>query len=345
MAKPLAGMYAALLSGFADDGGFCPERQAAIMSHVGRQGLDGLYIGGSSAESGLMSTEELLDQQRAIAGLRAPEHGRIIAHVGQPSTAASVALARQAAALGFDGVSALPPHAYPFSDEEILAYYAEVAAASELPMIVYEIPLRTGRALPLPLLERIVALPNVVGIKFTSTDLFKLAQLRRAHPDLTVFFGFDEMYHAAGAQGCDGGIGTTYNVLGKLYAALNRAIAAADLAQARSVAGALAGLCRHPDGYGGHSRREAVAAPARLRRRPGATADAAARRGGAGPAARFPRKPGGTPLAAVTHRRAGSAERHRAFAPERCAGFFRAPPCAAKRGMSHQRRPRGGAAR
>jgi N-acetylneuraminate lyase len=163
MAKPLAGMYAALLSGFADDGGFCPERQAAIMSHVGRQGLDGLYIGGSSAESGLMSTEELLDQQRAIAGLRAPEHGRIIAHVGQPSTAASVALARQAAALGFDGVSALPPHAYPFSDEEILAYYAEVAAASDLPMIVYEIPLRTGRALPLPLLERIVACPMSSG--------------------------------------------------------------------------------------------------------------------------------------------------------------------------------------
>ncbi|SMD09616.1 dihydrodipicolinate synthase family protein [Primorskyibacter flagellatus] len=54
-----------------------------------------------------------------------------------------------------------------------------LAAATDLPLIVYEVPGRAGRPLPLGSLERILDLPNVAGIKFTSTDLFKFLMLRR----------------------------------------------------------------------------------------------------------------------------------------------------------------------
>lgn len=229
MTKPLSGMYAALLSGFSDNGDFSSGRQVAITEYVLQQGLDGIYIGGSSGESGLMSTDELLEQQRAIAGLPATRDTRVIAHVGQPNLRDSVALAKQAEQLGFAALSALPPHSYPFSDDDVLEYYTELAAATSLPMIVYEIPIRTNRPLPLDLLSKLLDLPNVAGIKFTSTDLFKLSMLRRARPDKTYFFGFDEIFAGAAALGCDGGIGTTYNLMGRLYVAINASIRDSDL--------------------------------------------------------------------------------------------------------------------
>ncbi len=235
MKTPLDGMYAALLTGFDDDGGFCPRRQSSIVDYVARQGLHGLYIGGSSGESGLMSPEELLEQQRVIHSLRDRIPGNIIAHVGVASVRDTVRLARQAKSLGFEAISALPPHAYPFSDAEILAYYAELAAATDLPLIVYEIPVRTNRPLPLPLLLDLLDLPHVAGIKFTSPDLYKLSQLRHQRPDRTYFFGSDEFYIAAAALDPLGGIGTTYNALGKLYVAAYEAMQSGDLATARTL--------------------------------------------------------------------------------------------------------------
>ncbi|WP_412555351.1 dihydrodipicolinate synthase family protein [Shimia sp. MIT1388] len=235
MGYSLGGMYAALLTGFSDSGAFDADRQRAITEYVLRQGLQGLYIGGSSGESGLMSTDELHEQQEIIAAMPAARTSHVIAHVGQPNTRDSIALAQSAATLGFDALSALPPHAYPFSDEEIFHYYAELAAATSLPLIVYEVPVRTGRPLPLELLQRILDLPNVAGIKFTSTDLFKLSMLRRSRPDKIYFFGFDEIFAGAAALGCEGGIGTTYNVLGKLYVELFKSVTASDLQKARQL--------------------------------------------------------------------------------------------------------------
>ena len=132
MSKPISGMYAALLSGFSDDGNFCPHRQTAITEYVLNQGLSGIYIGGSSGESGLMSTDELLEQQQVIAGLHGTQKTRVIAHVGQPNLRDSIALAKQAEKLGFEALSALPPHSYPFSDDDILHYYTELTAATSL---------------------------------------------------------------------------------------------------------------------------------------------------------------------------------------------------------------------
>lgn len=235
MKTDLNGMYAALLTGFDDDGAFCPKRQANIIDYVAGQGLHGLYIGGSSGESGMMSPEELLEQQRVIHGMRDRIPGKIIAHVGLPSVRDSVRLAKQAKTLEFEAISALPPHAYPFSDAEILAYYAELASATDLPLIVYEIPFRTNRPLPMPLLLKLLDLPRVEGIKFTSSDLYKLYQLRDRRPDKTYFFGSDEIYVPAASLAPLGGIGTTYNTLGKLYVAAFDAMNAGDLDTARTL--------------------------------------------------------------------------------------------------------------
>ncbi len=237
MDSSLTGMYAALLTGFADSGAFDADRQTAITKYVLRQGLKGIYIGGSSGESGLMSTDELLEQQSVIAKLTQDKKTCVIAHVGLPNIRDSISLAKSAEAHQFDALSALPPHSYPFSDEEIYHYYSELAAATSLPLIVYEVPIRTSRPLPLELLQRILDLPNVAGIKFTSTDLFKLSMLRKSRPNKLYFFGFDEIFAAAATLGCDGGIGTTYNLLGRLYVDLYNSVQESDLQKTQELQG------------------------------------------------------------------------------------------------------------
>lgn len=235
MMKELAGMYAALMTGLSDAGEFDPERQRNINDYVLRQGLAGLYVGGSSGESGLLTVDELLAQQQVVVASMPGSGAKLIAHVGMPNLRDSVRLARQAEKLGYHALSALPPHSYPFSDEEVFGYYESLAAATGLPLIVYEIPLRTGRPLPLALLVRLLDLKNVVGIKYTSTDLFKYALLRKRQPRKLFYYGFDEIYAAAGMLGTEGGIGTTYNLLGRLYVAVDQAVRAGALERARAL--------------------------------------------------------------------------------------------------------------
>ncbi|WP_068311473.1 dihydrodipicolinate synthase family protein [Polycladidibacter hongkongensis] len=235
MKKQLAGMHVALMSGFSDDGKLCEKRQENIIGYTVKQNVAGLYIGGSSAEAATMSVDELLVQQKIVMDSAKGRVGKLIAHVGMPSIKDAVALAESAKELGFDALSALPPYAFPHTQEEIFNYYKAIASATDLPLIVYEVPIRTGRATPTHQIVEILDLPNVEGIKFTSNDLFALSRIKERCPDKTYFFGFDEMYGYAATSGIDGGIGTTYNVLGNLYTAINEAVIAGDLDRMREL--------------------------------------------------------------------------------------------------------------
>nr|WP_325265992.1 dihydrodipicolinate synthase family protein [uncultured Rhizobium sp.] len=233
MAKAFSGIFAALLTAMDEHGNFSPERQRELDAYVLRQGMTGLYVAGSSGESGMLESGELADVLAVVAEDTKPIGATLIAHVGLPSLKASIFLAREAERFGYHALSALPPHSYPFGDAEIYAYYKDLSAATSLPLIVYEIPARTGRPLPMPLLLDILDLPNVVGLKFSSMDLFKFGSLRRARPDKVFYFGYDEAYAAAAAIGTDGGIGTTYNLFGKLYTAIDSSIRGSDIVTAQ----------------------------------------------------------------------------------------------------------------
>jgi len=233
MAKAFSGIFAALLTAMDDHGNFSSERQRELDAYVLRQGMKGLYVAGSSGESGMLESGELADVLAVVAEDAKPTGATLIAHVGLSSLKASIFLAREAERFGYHALSALPPHSYPFGDAEIYAYYKALSAATSLPLIVYEIPARTGRPLPIPLLLDILDLPNVVGLKFSSMDLFKFGSLRRARPDKVFYFGYDEAYAAAAAIGADGGIGTTYNLFGKLYTAIDSSIRDSDIVTAQ----------------------------------------------------------------------------------------------------------------
>ena len=188
----------------------------ALLDRCYAAGVDGVYVCGQTGE-GLQQSAEQRMRVTDVAVEHSPAGKQVIAHIGAFSTREAVALARHAAEAGAAAVSALPPFgAYSFP--EIKAYYAAIAEASTVPLLVYYFtPLAGGMAHVDQLLE-LCALPNVAGLKFTDSDMYKLAELVRS--GATVFNGSDEMLVAGLLRGAHGGIGSIYNLIPEFFVEL-----------------------------------------------------------------------------------------------------------------------------
>ncbi|VDG88396.1 N-acetylneuraminate lyase [Shigella dysenteriae] len=174
-------------------------------------------MGGSTGEAFVQSLSER-EQVLEIVAEEAKGKIKLIAHVGCVSTAESQQLAASAKRYGFDAVSAVTPFYYPFSFEEHCDHYrAIIDSADGLPMVVYNIPALSGVKLTLDQINTLVTLPGVGALKQTSGDLYQMEQIRREHPDLVLYNGYDEIFASGLLAGADGGIGSTYNIMGWRY--------------------------------------------------------------------------------------------------------------------------------
>ena len=102
-------------------------------------------------------------------------------------------------------------------------------------MVVYNIPALSGVKLTLDQINTLVTLPGVAALKQTSGDLFQMEQIRRAHPDLVLYNGYDEIFASGLLAGADGGIGSTYNIMGWRYQGIVSALKAGDIARAQAL--------------------------------------------------------------------------------------------------------------
>lgn len=100
-------------------------------------------------------------------------------------------------------------------------------------MVVYNIPALSGVKLTLDQINTLVTLPGVSALKQTSGDLFQMEQIRRAHPDLVLYNGYDEIFASGLLAGADGGIGSTYNIMGWRYQGIVQALREGDVAKAQ----------------------------------------------------------------------------------------------------------------
>jgi N-acetylneuraminate lyase len=227
-------IFAALLTPFDDNGNVNPNGVAPLVDYILSKGVHGLYASGSTGESILQSREERAELLTALA-----DHARgkctLIAHVGAASTGDAASLASTAKSLGYNAVSAVPPYYYKHNFDDISAYYQAIADASELPVIIYNIPVLTGTDLTTQKLLSLMQDPRIAGCKFTAQDLFQFQQLRQTAPDKKFYFGTDEMFLGATAMGSDGGIGSTYNLIGDVYLGIETAVKAGNIEQARSL--------------------------------------------------------------------------------------------------------------
>ncbi len=210
----LKGIMPALMTGFTDDHeGLSRERIRALVRFLIRKGVHGLYVGGTSGEMLLCSPSERMELLETVLEetKAADRHVTVITHVGCNSTRDTLLLAKHAEKAGADAVSSVTPLFFAYGFPEVYRFYADIASAVSLPVIIYNIPGRTGMTLNAEQLHALLTIPNVAGMKFTSSDFYLLERLITTHPDKVFYNGSDEMLLSGLAAGADGGIGTTYN--------------------------------------------------------------------------------------------------------------------------------------
>ena len=227
------GIYAALVTPYHSDGSVNYDELQRLVDHLIGQGLNGFYVNGSTAEAFLLSREErekLLEAAVEASGGRA----KVICHVGAISTDEAIYYARHAEEKGADAVSAISPFYYKFSDREIIRYYNDIMSSTGLPMFVYNFHNFSGFSLTAEVLDELAQNKNLAGVKFTSSDMFLLEQIKTSHPEMAVWNGFDEMLASGLMAGADGGIGSTYNCMPKLAHKVYDAFRAGNIQEAQA---------------------------------------------------------------------------------------------------------------
>jgi dihydrodipicolinate synthase/N-acetylneuraminate lyase len=145
-----------------------------------------------------------------------------------------------AEAAGADAVAVTPPYYYPtYSDDEIIAFYREVAAHSSLPLILYNIPVTCGSMISIAAIQQILfRCENVIGIKDSSGDISYLAEilnLYRNRPEVRIFVGDEALGLEGLSEGAHGLVASLANVFPRIFVALYEAVKAGELQKAASV--------------------------------------------------------------------------------------------------------------
>ncbi len=230
----LQGIYPALITPFDKQGAVNHQALRELVRLNLAKGVDGFYVGGSTAEAFMLSLEERKAILATVAEAAA-DRAAIIYHIGCIHTDHAAELGKFAATVGVDAISSVPPFYYKFSFQEIRDYYNDLIDQTGLPMIVYNIPAFSGVNFSIANIRELTANPRVIGIKHTSYDLFQLEQMKKIDPRLTIFNGHDEVFLAGLAMGADGAIGSTYNFMAEKFVAINRLYAAGQIQAAQQL--------------------------------------------------------------------------------------------------------------
>ncbi|RHW41993.1 N-acetylneuraminate lyase [Neobacillus notoginsengisoli] len=229
------GIIPAFYACYDEAGVVSEERTKALSLYLLEKGVKGLYVGGSSGECIYQNLEE----RKATLKFVAESVGgklALIAHVGAPSTRESVELAKYAAELGYDALSAIPPIYFKLPESSIYRYWTDIIEASELPFIIYNIPQTTGYNLSLNLFAKMIENKKVIGVKNSSMPVLDIERFKAAGgEDFIVFNGPDEQYVAGRLIGADSGIGGTYAAMPELYLKAEEYVATGNFAKARSI--------------------------------------------------------------------------------------------------------------
>ena len=223
----------AMITPFTDEGALDVDGCGRLARWLSENGSDGLVIAGTTGESPALSHQEKLDLFRAV---REAVTIPVIAGTSTSNTAESVELTKEMAACGMDGVLAVtPPYNRP-SQAGIEAHFRAIAEATTLPVLVYDIAVRTGRAIARSTMLRLAReVPNIVGVKDASANPPNTAGLLAEAPDFEVYSGDDAYTLPLVAIGAVGVISVASHWTGVLQGEMLRAFAKGDVEEAQRI--------------------------------------------------------------------------------------------------------------
>jgi 4-hydroxy-tetrahydrodipicolinate synthase len=230
--SPFKGVIPALVTPFRDGA----VDEAAFVALVERQiagGVHGLVPVGTTGETATLSHDE---HRRVVELCVDTARGRVpvIAGAGSNATSEAIELARHAKAVGADAALVVSPYYNRPSQEGVFQHFEAINDAVQIPVLVYNVPSRTGSDITNETLERLSALPNIIGIKDATGDLTRISLQRiTCGPEWIMLSGDDPTglgYLAHGGHGC---ISVTANVAPEACASFYNACLAGDWETAR----------------------------------------------------------------------------------------------------------------
>jgi 4-hydroxy-tetrahydrodipicolinate synthase len=214
-----------------------------VVEHVLAGGVHGILALGSNGEFYGLDHEQ---QERAVTITLDQVGGRVPVYmgIGAITTKECVKLARMGERLGAQAITLLPPMFLTPNEEELYRHFRTVAEATPLPLLLYNNPDRVGNNISLSLIERLAAVPNIVGMKDSSGDLTLTAEYIRRTRDtgFRVMAGRDVMILGSLAYGAVGCVASTANIVPALVVEIYERFMAGDLEGSREAQFKLAPL-------------------------------------------------------------------------------------------------------
>ncbi|EAE7072822.1 4-hydroxy-tetrahydrodipicolinate synthase [Listeria monocytogenes] len=193
----------------------CKKRIHHLVNHLIENGSDGLVIAGTTGESPTLSHDEKIKLFRQVIETN-DGRAKLIAGTGSNNTAETIAFTKEVAELGgIDAVLIVAPYYNKPNQDGLYAHFAAVAEASDLPVVIYNIPGRSVVNIEPETIIRLAALPNIVGVKESSGNLDNISKIiAETSDDFQVYSGDDSLTLPILAVGGNGVISVASHVVG-----------------------------------------------------------------------------------------------------------------------------------
>jgi 1-pyrroline-4-hydroxy-2-carboxylate deaminase len=197
------GVYPAVTTKFKADGSLDTE---AFLKNIAVQiasGVSGIIVGGSLGESSTLSAAEKLQLIELLQPYR--QKVPVIMNIAESSTARAIEAAQLAEKQGADGLMLLPPLLYKADADETVTYFKTVAAATSLPILLYNNPFDYKIEITLPMFQQLADVPNIEAVKESTRDITNIVRMRNAFGDrFKILGGVDTLCLEALMLGADG---------------------------------------------------------------------------------------------------------------------------------------------
>lgn len=230
---PFGRVLTAMVTPMHPDGSLDAKGAQAVVEHLIELGHDGIVVNGTTGESPTLSADESIEMV-ALAVAAAAGRAKIVAGVGSNATAHSVEMARRAEGAGADALLLVSPYYNKPTQAGLIAHCREVASATDLPVMLYDIPGRTGTPFTTETLIELAAVPTILAVKDAKGDPWASSHVMAA-TDLLYYSGADEQNFSLLAEGATGVVSVVGHVAGRQYADMVAAVDAGDIATAREI--------------------------------------------------------------------------------------------------------------
>jgi 4-hydroxy-tetrahydrodipicolinate synthase len=231
--RTFGSVLVAMVTPFTDEGELDLATAQRLATTLVDSGCDGLVVSGTTGESPTTSDAEKEALLRAVLEA-VGERATVVAGVGTNDTAHSVELARAAAKAGAHGSLVVTPYYSKPPQAGLLAHFTAVADATDLPVMLYDIPGRSGVPIQAETLVRLTEHPRIKAVKDAKSDLYEAAWVMH-RSGLEYYSGVDELNLPWLATGASGLVSVVGHVAAGHYRRMVDAVDAGDLATARSV--------------------------------------------------------------------------------------------------------------